>query len=130
MAIAQYSEQSIDAVPPTEEKGTEPAPSDTASDTSDESNQSDVSASIFTPAVAGITNITYRVVRFYTAPIRFMFSFMPFNMPTMPLPKFVSLPPSSSPELDDVSEKHVVADPEHPHANGSASVADINPVCQ
>ncbi|KAI0715362.1 hypothetical protein C8Q76DRAFT_675001 [Earliella scabrosa] len=136
MAIAQYSEQSIDAVPPTEEKGTEPAPSDTASDTSDESNQSDVSASIFTPAVAGITNITYRVVRFYTAPIRFMFSFMPFNMPpmpSMPLSRFVIHATPSDYELKDTSAQ---ADPEtetahtHTHTNGTAVMADITPVCQ
>ncbi|KAI0756766.1 hypothetical protein C8Q80DRAFT_1091762 [Daedaleopsis nitida] len=148
MAVVQYSEQSVDAVPETDEKGTEPmsislAPSDTASDTSDESSQADSTApppSIFTPGAAatGIVNLTYRVVRFYTAPIRFMFSFMPFSMPSMPMPmpdltKFAIHPAAGAAdrEAKHASAEKTHADTESPHTNGTAVImADITPVCQ
>ncbi len=144
LAVPQYGEQGIDAVPETEEKGTEPAQEDTASETSDESSQADTTpVSIFTPSAAatGIANLTYRVVRFYTAPIRFVFSFMPFNMPTMPpmpLSKFVihATTPHDY-ELKDAAaqDKKTPADSEHEaathmHTNGTAVMADITPVCQ
>ena len=136
MAVAEYHEQGVDAVPETDEKGTEPisfAPSDTSSESSDDVLENGTPFSIFTPttAVTGVVNLTYRVVRFYTAPIRFMFSFMPFGMPPMhmPLTKFVSSAPLSNHELEDVSEKRPVESPVL-HTNGTASVVDINPVCQ
>ncbi|KAI0720026.1 hypothetical protein C8T65DRAFT_706038 [Cerioporus squamosus] len=139
MAVVEYSEQSIDAVPETEEKGTEPVvfDSDTASESSDESSQADTTPhSIFTPsgAVTGVVNITYRVVRFYTAPIRFMFSFMPFSMPSMPLPTFVHAPLTDYDlKLAPEQEKEDRADAEvheHVHTNGNAIMANITPVCQ
>ncbi|RPD57059.1 hypothetical protein L227DRAFT_578249 [Lentinus tigrinus ALCF2SS1-6] len=142
MAVVEYHEQSVDAVVETEEKGTEPITfeSDTASESSDDSSQADTvpSPSIFTPsgAVTGVVNITYRVVRFYTAPIRFMFSFMPFSMPTMPLPKFVHAPLTDYDlKLVPEEEKEALsgADAEshpHVHTNGNAIMANITPVCQ
>ncbi|KAI0778421.1 hypothetical protein BD413DRAFT_630902 [Trametes elegans] len=146
-AIPELHEQGINAVLETEEKGTDPlylAASDTASDSSDEgiNTQNTIpSISMFIPSAAtGIANLTYRVVRFYTAPIRFVFSFMP-SMPL--LSKFsgnhVSL---SDYDLKYASEqeKRTPASTEPPspstsvapapHTNGSAIAAAISPVCQ
>ncbi|KAH9846867.1 hypothetical protein C2E23DRAFT_851255 [Lenzites betulinus] len=151
MAIPDVCEQSIDAVPETDEKGTEPmslALSDTASESSDEGGRPEntlPTISMFVPSVAsGVANLTYRVVRFYTAPIRFMFSFMP----TMPLslPRFtLNHAASGSPSTYELSYAHdqekivpVDSEPTSPAAatapahytNGSALVDSISPVCQ
>ncbi|KAH9898160.1 hypothetical protein C8Q73DRAFT_663927 [Cubamyces lactineus] len=146
MAAPEMCEQSVDAVPQTEEKGTEPmalADSDSGSEASDEGDHpvnAVPSISMFIPSAAtGIANITYRVVRFYTAPFRFVFSFMP-TMPTMPtmplLSRFSTVHASSSNyelKYAPEQEKHAPADSEPAapaaaaHTNGSAIVADINP---
>ncbi|KAI0639647.1 hypothetical protein C8Q77DRAFT_1214141 [Trametes polyzona] len=147
MAVPDVCEQGIDAVPETEEKGTEPmsvALSDTASESSDEGGRPENSIpaiSMFIPSVAtGVANLTYRVVRFYTAPIRFMFSFMP-AMP-LSLARFSSTHASSTYELKYAPEQEKrTSEPSSPstsqpahHTNGSAVVATesepINPVCQ
>ncbi|KAI0660318.1 hypothetical protein C8Q70DRAFT_1044341 [Cubamyces menziesii] len=144
MAAPEMCEQSVDAVPQTEEKGTEPmilAESDTGSEASDEGDHlvnAVPSISMFIPSAAsGIANITYRVVRFYTAPFRFVFSFMP-TMPAMPLLSRFSTAHASPSNYElkyaPEQEKHALADSEPAsaaaHTNGSAIVADINPVCQ
>ncbi|KAI0673375.1 hypothetical protein C8Q78DRAFT_622453 [Trametes maxima] len=147
MAVPEVYEQSIDAVPETEEKGTEPlslALSDSDSEASDESSRPEnntPSITMFIPSAAkGIANVTYRVVRFYTAPIRFMFSFMP-SMSLLPFSSYHASPSNYelkyAPEQD---EKHAPAafdtEPSSPatsasapvpHTNGTAIAADINP---
>ncbi|KAI0361366.1 hypothetical protein OH77DRAFT_1417609 [Trametes cingulata] len=89
MAVPDVSEQSVNAVPETEEKGTDPisfARSDSVSESSEDDARPEnniPSISTFIPSAAtGIANLTFRVVRFYTAPIRFMFSFLP-SMPLL-----------------------------------------------
>ncbi|KAI8980771.1 hypothetical protein BD414DRAFT_420790 [Trametes punicea] len=145
MAVPDVSEQSVDAVPTTEEKGTEPvsvAPPDSASETSDEGDQpvnTGPNISMFIPSAAtGLADLTYRVVRFYTAPIRFMFSFMP-SMPLLSRFSSMNHVPPSTYELKYApeQEKHAAAgadsEPSSPlvaYTNGSAIAADINPVCQ
>ena len=133
MAVAEYHEMGVDAVPPTEEKAIEP--SDTSSEDSDDVVADTSIHTIFTPtaAVTGIFNITTRVVRFYTAPIRFVFSFVPFTMPPMPMPfpKIISPASSLNLELKHVSEKQptISVESSSPRANGTAVVDHINPVC-
>ncbi|KAI0830551.1 hypothetical protein BC628DRAFT_1354460 [Trametes gibbosa] len=151
MAVPDMCEQSIDAVPETDEKGTDSmsvAISDTASESSDEGAHPEnafPSISVLMPSVAsGVANLTYRVVRFYTAPIRFMFSFMP-SMP-LSLQKFsINHVASGSPSAYELTyapdqDKHAPGDseptsstPAH-YTNGSAvgtTLADsISPVCQ
>ncbi|KAI1789766.1 hypothetical protein LXA43DRAFT_1182999 [Ganoderma leucocontextum] len=138
MAVPEYSEASIDAIPPTEEKGTEPWEPDTESEASSDGVEYPVPPiSMFTPTavVSGAVYITHRVFRFYTAPIRFVFSFMP-TMP-MPMPilsKFaLHAIPSSELELNE-KQALLAANAElqprasaHAHANGTAVHAEINP---
>ena len=135
MVVPEYSEVSIDAVPPTEDKGTEPFEPDTESETSDDSTLENPvpPISVFTPSavVNGAVNLTYTVVRFYTAPIRFMFSFMPTSMSHMPI---LSKLAQHAPSEHALNEKQALAKAEplaSVHTNGSAAaLTEINPVCQ
>ena len=147
MVVPEYSETGIDAVPPTEEKGTEPWEPDTESESSEDNIKHSVppiSTHIFTPTavVSGAVYITHRVFRFYTAPIRFAFSFMP-TMPMQILPKFaLYATPSSELELNEKQAvlaaaanaepgpNHQASTHAHTHTNGTAVPAQINPVCQ
>ncbi|OJT02716.1 hypothetical protein TRAPUB_6710 [Trametes pubescens] len=145
MAVPEFCEQSIDAVPETEEKGTEPMSvtlSDTASESSDEGGRPEntmPAISMFIPSVAhGVANITYRVVRFYTAPIRFMFSFMP-SMPLSLSRLSLNHMPASDYELKYANgqDKRAIADsepasPSMHYMNGTAHATTdaISPVCQ
>ncbi|TBU34673.1 hypothetical protein BD311DRAFT_290970 [Dichomitus squalens] len=133
MVVPEYSEVSIDAVPPTEEKGTEPFEPDTESEASDDSTENSVPPiSMFMPSavVHGAVNLTYNVVRFYTAPIRFMFSFMPTSMSHMPiLSKFAQQSHAASSE-HALDEKQALAKAEpqaSTYTNGNAVLAEITP---
>ncbi|KAH9944179.1 uncharacterized protein BXZ73DRAFT_96672 [Epithele typhae] len=135
MAVAQYCEQGVDAAPAFHEMGVDPISfSDTASElSSDDLPQPSGAPSIFTPtgAVHGVVNLTYRVVRFYTAPIRFVFSFMP--MPAMPSPmpsplsNLIYTQPSGHEDKGlSENEKDAIR---RTRSNGPF-LLDINPVCQ
>ncbi|KAH9948173.1 hypothetical protein B0H21DRAFT_734928 [Amylocystis lapponica] len=132
LAVPEVEERAVDASPEVEEKGiaiipAEPEP-EVASDTDSETDSSTKSTPMlpFVPSAAnGLITLTFRVVRFYTFPLRYMLSFMP-SMPLYPgAAAHVEAEPKSPVSTQDAPEQHVEKAP-----SDELQLMNISPVCQ